>query len=239
MKKSILGLFLCIVMFLNMSIPVYAKSNLSALRSDKFLSLSEQDKQDIITAITKKVIKDLNITREIKIEFYSASDWPEIASNTALPDTKWDTIRYNMSCFDNDTEAVYRNQDMGHFVVSVVAHEVRHTYQIEHLNDDTDYGAALRYARGTYSGYLTGMGDYYTNFIEEDANAFGSDYADKYLGKSNKTQLIANNGKVFDPVFYANTYPDVKNALGTDPQVLLNHYNTFGINENRKANSND
>lgn len=37
----------------------------------------------------------------------------------------------------------------------------------------------------------------------------------------------------FDPVYYSTAYPDVAAALGTDPQVLLNHYLTFGINEGR------
>lgn len=37
----------------------------------------------------------------------------------------------------------------------------------------------------------------------------------------------------FDPVYYAAAYPDVAAALGTDPQALLNHYLTFGMNEGR------
>ena len=37
----------------------------------------------------------------------------------------------------------------------------------------------------------------------------------------------------FDPNYYANTYPDVVAALGTDPGVLLNHYLSHGRNEGR------
>lgn len=41
------------------------------------------------------------------------------------------------------------------------------------------------------------------------------------------------DGNTFDVEFYANTYPDVKNALGTEEAVLYNHYLTFGIKEGR------
>ncbi|MCR5557872.1 MAG: L,D-transpeptidase [Butyrivibrio sp.] len=41
----------------------------------------------------------------------------------------------------------------------------------------------------------------------------------------------------FDPAFYAQQYPDVVAALGTDPAVLYNHYLTFGIKEHRFKNA--
>lgn len=37
----------------------------------------------------------------------------------------------------------------------------------------------------------------------------------------------------FDPAFYAATYADVVNALGTDANVLYNHYITYGQKEGR------
>ena len=43
----------------------------------------------------------------------------------------------------------------------------------------------------------------------------------------------------FDPVFYANTYPDVKAAFGTDENALYNHYITYGKKEGRKPNGKD
>ncbi len=39
--------------------------------------------------------------------------------------------------------------------------------------------------------------------------------------------------KEFDASFYAKTYPDVVNALGSDPTVLYNHYLTSGQSEGR------
>ncbi len=37
----------------------------------------------------------------------------------------------------------------------------------------------------------------------------------------------------FDPAYYAARYPDVVQALGTDSQVLYNHYITYGMKEGR------
>ena len=41
-------------------------------------------------------------------------------------------------------------------------------------------------------------------------------------------------GNVFDAEYYANTYQDVKEALGTDEKVLYKHYLDYGKNEGRK-----
>lgn len=41
----------------------------------------------------------------------------------------------------------------------------------------------------------------------------------------------------FDPVYYAEKYPDVANAVGTSQSALINHYITFGINEGRYQNA--
>ncbi len=43
------------------------------------------------------------------------------------------------------------------------------------------------------------------------------------------------DGTMFDAQFYAQTYPDVANALGTDEAVLYNHYVQSGKAEGRKA----
>lgn len=42
------------------------------------------------------------------------------------------------------------------------------------------------------------------------------------------------DGQIFDAEFYAETYLDVKQALGTDETVLYNHYLTYGKAEGRK-----
>lgn len=43
------------------------------------------------------------------------------------------------------------------------------------------------------------------------------------------------DGTIFDADYYAQTYPDVANVLGTDRDALYNHYVTFGKAEGRMA----
>ena len=43
------------------------------------------------------------------------------------------------------------------------------------------------------------------------------------------------DGTIFDAEYYANTYPDVKNAVGTDETALYNHYVQHGKSEGRLA----
>ena len=43
------------------------------------------------------------------------------------------------------------------------------------------------------------------------------------------------DGTVFDAEYYAQTYPDVANAVGTDRDALYNHYVSFGKAEGRLA----
>ena len=47
------------------------------------------------------------------------------------------------------------------------------------------------------------------------------------------TPVQAFAAEKFDPAFYAATYPDVVNALGTDSNALYNHYITYGKSEGR------
>ncbi len=42
-----------------------------------------------------------------------------------------------------------------------------------------------------------------------------------------------SDGTVFDPVFYAERYPDVVEALGNDAKALANHYLQYGKAEGR------
>jgi hypothetical protein len=42
---------------------------------------------------------------------------------------------------------------------------------------------------------------------------------------------------VFNPVFYANTYADLKNAFGTDASKLFNHFLNNGMKEMRQGSA--
>ena len=52
-------------------------------------------------------------------------------------------------------------------------------------------------------------------------------------------QLYYLNGldysPVFDPVYYANRYPDLMGAFGLNAQALWNHFTLYGMNELRRA----
>ena len=54
-----------------------------------------------------------------------------------------------------------------------------------------------------------------------------------FLLLSIPSQAITNE---FDAEYYASRYPDVVSVLGTDPEVLFNHYLTYGIKEGRYQN---
>ena len=45
--------------------------------------------------------------------------------------------------------------------------------------------------------------------------------------------VTLSNGEVFDSDFYAELYPDVKAAYGTDADLLLQHYLVYGMKEGR------
>ncbi|MCR4755039.1 MAG: FecR domain-containing protein [Lachnospiraceae bacterium] len=51
--------------------------------------------------------------------------------------------------------------------------------------------------------------------------------------------LILKDGTIFDPDYYAKANPDVVKNFGGDTNSLLNHYLTFGKNENRPASLKD
>lgn len=51
--------------------------------------------------------------------------------------------------------------------------------------------------------------------------------------------MLLDDGEFFSPSFYAEKYPDVKAALGTDPAVLANHYLLSGRYEGRDPISPD
>lgn len=51
----------------------------------------------------------------------------------------------------------------------------------------------------------------------------------KYFYTSPHDNKKIDFGYVFNPIYYANHQPDVKAAVGTDPNKLFNHFITYGI----------
>lgn len=61
--------------------------------------------------------------------------------------------------------------------------------------------------------------------------------ATNYLLRDDKEFGEINYGYVFDPTFYAKTYPDVVKVYGTDGSKLLDHFIMFGMKEARLGNT--
>ena len=48
---------------------------------------------------------------------------------------------------------------------------------------------------------------------------------------------VRADAAAFDPVYYAEKYPDVVAAVGTSQKALINHYTTYGVYEGRFQNA--
>lgn len=90
--------------------------------------------------------------------------------------------------------------------------------------------------------------EFYANTYPDVKSAVGNDEAALYNhyvqhGKAEGRKATATSTTPasttyqdnFDPVFYANTYPDLKAAFGNDAKALYNHYITCGKAEGRKG----
>lgn len=153
--KWIIIIYTIIVSVIIFSLPANAK---------EFSDLSEKAKKDYITNLTEQISKDLGIQTVSKLYFYNCSEWCVIASY-------YDCIDYiyvNLGNIDSYEDAV-----------NTMAHEIRHDYQYEHMNDDSDYGRAVKANKQNYVSYYNDLEAYNNQFIEQDAK----DYADSYIKK--------------------------------------------------------
>ena len=240
--KALLGIIVALLVTVFSSTTVYAKPNISVLKNGKgWFDLSYEDQCDTVVAFIQTVlVKELGLKRVPQVSCYIWPGSEKAAYNTMVTYT----ICVNMSTFMDDLDAQAANETVEYHVVKILAHEARHSYQQEHIRDYSDYSRAIL---SNYDAFAASGGtifeEYNTGFIEADADAYAIDFANKYVKgggvRPGNVTLTAINGKAFDPVFYVNKYPDVKMVLGTDPQVVLNHYNTYGIKEGRMANAND
>ena len=78
-----------------------------------------------------------------------------------------------------------------------------------------------------YVEQFRAVGDVHANY------QLPAKYAKTVQNTSTTTATMIDN---FDATFYANMYPDVKKAIGTDATKLYNHYVTYGKAEGRYAN---
>lgn len=67
------------------------------------------------------------------------------------------------------------------------------------------------------------------------SNVYG--YARPAYASETAASTVRDYSLVFDAAYYANRYPDLKAAFGTDPAKLLNHFKQYGMIEGRQAKS--
>lgn len=130
----------------------------------EFSDLTDKAKENYITSITEQISKDLGVQTTPKLFFYNSPEWHVIASY-------YDGIDYiyvNIGVLNSYEEAV-----------RAMAHEVRHDYQYEHMNDDSEYGRAVKANKQNYISYYTNINGYYNQFIEKDAEEYATDYVNR------------------------------------------------------------
>ncbi len=74
---------------------------------------------------------------------------------------------------------------------------------------------------------------HYAQFGKKEGRLPYADGAVADPGAATGAVITLPDGTVFDPVFYAQTYPDIAAALGTDAQLLAQHYMQCGKAEGR------
>lgn len=172
----IMGMFF--FLFFSFSTTAYAKPRIDVVKHGGWVDLSDEDMQDTIVALVEQIAKEEQLPYVPEV---SCFDWPEnamLAYNTLI--TK--TICVNLSYFRNDIDATAAGVSVEYHLVKTLAHEVRHSYQYEHQFDDSEYGRAIatNYAYPVvYNGY--NLAEYEAQFKEADANAYGTDYADRFF----------------------------------------------------------
>lgn len=92
-------------------------------------------------------------------------------------------------------------------------------------------------AKSCPGNYLYNKHSYIAKQVNKKLNASSntsasSNYSQKYIYQG------IDYSKVFDPVYYSNTYQDLKKAYGANANNLFNHFCTYGMKEGRIASSN-
>lgn len=178
MKRLIflLSLILCL------STSIKAQAQSYDVQSVNFTTLSTQDMEDTIQSLATQIARDCGLPFEIHTSCFDWQECSSLAWNTLIIYTGYGTtICVNLSGFRDTTEADYRGVTVEYLLVHTLAHEIRHSYQYYHQNDDSDYGRACKQGFIDYKSYNGDSTSYYLQFIEADAEEFASQYADEYF----------------------------------------------------------
>lgn len=155
--KWIVIIYTIVVSVIIFSLPVEAT---------EFPELSQEAKERYITNLTEKISKELELQTTPKLYFYSCEEWPVMASYY----DGLDYIYVNLGTLTSKE-----------ITVRAIAHEMRHDYQYEHMNDDTEYGRAVKANKQNYISYYNDLDGYYSQFVEKDAKDFADSYTRKYF----------------------------------------------------------
>jgi hypothetical protein len=80
--------------------------------------------------------------------------------------------------------------------------------------------------------------EFYKNFYSDlnNMNSYTAIMHYCIYGKNEgRTGSLKNEEYIFDPVYYANKYPDLKANFGYNPMLLIKHFYKYGIKEGRQA----
>lgn len=171
--KKMLYVLLALILLSNFTLTVNAKDRSDVIRKGGFIELSDEDMEDTINSLVSKISRELELPYTPRVSCYEY-DWAVMAHNTLYPIGDYGpTICVNLRPF---------KADMTTNIVFTIAHEVRHSYQYEHQNDDSDYGRACYNGLHNYNSWYADIGAYYSQWLEQDANEYATQYADKYFG---------------------------------------------------------
>ena len=102
------------------------------------------------------------------------------------------------------------------------------------------YGSSPKYATDYQIWQYSSKGEVFGIQGNVDMDLSFKDYS----GGDTPTPLVVYNlwgadfSPVFNPKYYADRYADLKAAFGYDASALWSHFQTFGMNEARKASEN-
>lgn len=171
-----LSFIIILLLFLSLPITAQAKDYSKSLKTVSFSTLSDKDMEDTINSLVKKISRELALPYTPRVSCYE-DDWAVLAHNTRIPiGDVGPIICVNLRLFkENTTDSSYQ-------IVHTIAHEVRHSYQYEHQNDDSDYGRNCYQGIHNYTAWYKDLEAYYGQWLEQDANEYATQYADKYFG---------------------------------------------------------
>lgn len=106
----------------------------------------------------------------------------------------------------------------------------RNAYAAEDLFDPAYYAAAYQDVVNVFGTDPEALYNHYLNYgMKEGRYPFhGAKPGQPVSGIASNSQA----GK-FDPYYYASSYADVTASLGTDPEILYQHYLNYGMKEGR------